>query len=836
MWQNQSLISSLAMLQKNGIEDFRPLDVSMETDEVPSDGQQFENEIDQASVADNSNKNGDYDLRNMPEYNLETKADFKGNQEAIDWMMKDPNDYNVKSYEDSVMDDTDNFGQSKYSTRKEDEDDTENNSHSFHHKNYGSKRHHGTSLENSDLQDLGGDVDDTHSPLNEMNTRHNRNYDGKTARWKNKSDNDDYENSEYFENVGNGKKSWDDTDGDFHDDIINDKDREDDADQSPRETTMRNLNDRIMNQDARLFRELDNFRNIDNFGNIDDSDSILGDLNGHHDEYGDKNEGIESHYDSEDEETDLNLKQENADNNQENNDHGSEDGSKNSDHVNKISNSHEKEVDNNQEDDDSESESENEDFNDEIATSHSNDRKQEDGNRESENKAENSDNEDKMSNERKAHNDQEDNDQESESENKSQNTNASDQAENKNGNDDTMYPKSSSRVNKQDKSASLDDEKDEINDKEEGVKSKANNVASDQEISNIKTKHANRDNKLKEMTQEETDHTDKQTNTKQNTQSSTSTENKSAKNQEERIVNEIEGNVISSNEKEDHRNNGKLLQEAATDSKSENVKQFSTENVGHEDGIKPLSLKVENDKHPTNKDLNLVDSKLSQETHIGSKIKNEDLTTDKAGHEEQITSAFPVPGNGKQSANADSVIRHSNSDTHQASPSIPEYNRKIITADKPLITTDNAGTSDSNKQQLIHKNGEDTKIKVEQDHEEKLPVKFKRPTLNERTKGQLRQGTRHNHYSKVNGPTTTGFRRNQPNYGPSSRIYSLSDLQRMQNIVSYLRGTETSRSSPTGISRYSPRNFSLQSLYYYPKHPTPQEQTEPSPGTKGKKV
>ena len=103
------------MLQKNGIEDFRPLDVTLEDEEYPSNNElQYQNGIDHASISDKSDENGGLDLQSMPEYKSETKADFNANQEAIDWIMKDPNDFNVKSYEDSsLLEDSDNFATNK---------------------------------------------------------------------------------------------------------------------------------------------------------------------------------------------------------------------------------------------------------------------------------------------------------------------------------------------------------------------------------------------------------------------------------------------------------------------------------------------------------------------------------------------------------------------------------------------------------------------------------------------------------------------------------------------------------------------------------------------------
>jgi len=64
------------MLQENGIEDFRPLDVSLEADGDQYEGEKYKNGVDQISLSDSS-KDGGYDLRDMPEYNVETKADFK---------------------------------------------------------------------------------------------------------------------------------------------------------------------------------------------------------------------------------------------------------------------------------------------------------------------------------------------------------------------------------------------------------------------------------------------------------------------------------------------------------------------------------------------------------------------------------------------------------------------------------------------------------------------------------------------------------------------------------------------------------------------------------------
>ena len=173
------------MLQKNGIEDFRPLDVTLEDEEYPSNKEvQYQNGIDQASVSDKSDGNGGLDLQSMPEYKSETKADFNANQEAIDWIMKDPNDFNVKSYEDSsLLEDSDNFA-----TNKDDKSETGNDINPLlNHKNYGSKRHHASSP--NGVRYYSHDADDKLSPSDETSIKTQRHRHAETTQW-NDSDND----------------------------------------------------------------------------------------------------------------------------------------------------------------------------------------------------------------------------------------------------------------------------------------------------------------------------------------------------------------------------------------------------------------------------------------------------------------------------------------------------------------------------------------------------------------------------------------------------------------------------------------------------------------------
>ena len=809
------------MLQKNGIEDFRPLDVSIDTDEDPSDDQQYDNGI--------GDRNGDYDLKDMPEYNLETKADFKGNQEAIDWMMKEPNEYNVKSYEDSsVLQDADNFSQNKYFTHKENQDEV-----ALHHRKSGNRIHHGTSMKDIGIQNNDQDSDGTQSLSNEINIKSSRHHHRKTKGWKDKFD--DGGNSEYSDNdhVGNGQRSWDNFGDDFHGGFNNarysdnNKDTEDNFEQSPRETTMKNLNFRIKNQDATLFKQLENFQNIDNIGNVD-SDNILGSLDEPRNEFGnlrDKYEGME------------NLDDESYSNDDD-----------------KIVNSNERKADDKQENDDRESENESESESDSKSqNTHASDH--------FESKSGDKDIVD-FDNDKE---EDETNDKDEE-ENTPTGDIDTDQSKSNYPNDDDILRK----IN--------DDNDDETDDKDEEENMKTNDNGSNQGISNIKYADSDdSDDKSKKLKDDndndETEFIDKHKPLNQKIHSKTNKVNKSNKNQEEKISSESKGTQVTINkEKEDISN--KLLQ---------NEKQLSKGNVGHEDGIIATSFDAESGKHRNNEQEDLSNSKPLQETTIGSKIENEKLIpTDKDEHNEQIitafspaesgknpsnkqadlgnnkilqettisskgenehiptdkvlqgeqtTSVFSHAENGKHSTNTATTIQHSNSHAHQASVSIPKYNaldhKNINAADKPLVSTEKVETHDNDEkylqQQLIQELNE-LKIKMEHSSEKKPHVAFKRP--------------QHHKGSNVNSPTTTGFRRNQPNYGPSSPpIYSAADLQMMKSIVSYLRGTPTTRSLTTKTSIDSPsESFSLKSLYYYPIHPTPQEQTDSTPETKGKRV
>ena len=760
------------MLQKNGIEDFRPLDVTMDTDEDPSDNQQYENEIDQFSVSDNSNKNRDYDLKSMPEYNLETKADFKANQEVIDWMMKDPNDFNVKSYEDSsVLEDTHLEGQ----------EETGHHTHShLHHRNYGSKRHHGTSLKDSSVQDHDHNSDNTQSQANGISTGSNKHRHEETTQFK---DNDNDKNGDIQisedseeENSDYSQKSWDNIGDNVDDGTINarydtyNRDSKDDIGNSRRETSMKTLNQRIKNQDAKLFKELDNFQNIDDNSIIDNSNDILGSFDEQRNEFvnaGQQNENMDNRDDS------------------------------NSEDDDKISNSNEGKFDEKESENGYETESE----------------------RENESESE-SENENKNYSEGEG-----EDDNESESETKNQSSHTSDQPEKENIDEDTTESNSNNRMSNNDNennSGTVRDKEDDKDGKDKKQeKAKANYIDSDQNISNIRAKHVNANDELEEIKDRKPDNLGKHKAVNQNTNNSlTRKEDESYKSLEEKITNKVK-EVMSD------LSNSKRLEETTTNSKSDHEKHVSTDNVGNEEGTKVVSSTTEIGARPRSEKEGLGNRKLVQDTNIGTKNDKDHFSTQNAGHEEESITASSDKQNSKHSSDTDTSTEHSNSDTNKADVSNSKYyvqRKLVITTDEPLLTDD--------KQQPLLQEGKEMH-KMGQNSETKPHVALKSPSLVERLKAQHRTRKMRNDYRNGKRPTTTGFRRNQPMYGPSSSAFSLADALKIQNIVSYLRGTAAPSSLPTKSPSYGSKDFSLKNLYYYPMHPTPQEQNDGISAIKG---
>lgn len=93
------------MLQENGIDDPYPLDATIEYEhnkKLPKPIIATEtNPKDKSSFNYEDPEDTRYGSNDMPEYDVETKADFKANQEAADWLMHDPNKFNVMPDEDT---------------------------------------------------------------------------------------------------------------------------------------------------------------------------------------------------------------------------------------------------------------------------------------------------------------------------------------------------------------------------------------------------------------------------------------------------------------------------------------------------------------------------------------------------------------------------------------------------------------------------------------------------------------------------------------------------------------------------------------------------------------
>lgn len=707
------------MLQENGIEDFHPLDVSLDTEDDPYEGEKYKNGIDQISVSD-SNKDGGYGLRDMPEYNVETKADFKENQEAIDWLMKDPNDFNVKSFEDSsVLGDTDSFSQNIYPTYKENQDETENNAQSnFHHRNEGSKRHHDSSMEDStpfghgsnlpSVQDYNQDEDDTSNNINAESNRHL----AKTTKSRDRYD--EFQDSDYSDNdnIGQGQKSWD-SDG-VDDGTIDrsydeyDKDTEDYDEQRPRASSMKNLNKRIKSQDAKLYKELENFVKTDNNENIDDTDNL-----GNFDDKSSDFENLGRQYE------DLEDREEELDSDSEDNISMSK--GKNSDRGRNV------------------------EWNGGEST-HTNDQSD----------TENSDN---------------------------------------NINNEVYSDGSGTVSDKLDNKCAQNEKVDEAedNDKE---KSNSKSINSHPEIVYSKTNHANsKEEELKELKNDKTHNTGNNQGI-QKTDSLTSDVKNIDKSQDERIINKAKDTqTISYNEKE-------VLDNSKTvHGRIQGTVQGTT-----------INLKNENENH---------------------------IPTDGVVNNAIITIASSkVDGVNKHGNGETKVIQHSNSGTEKVPVTVSKVFNKIgkgmakNTGEETRFPEDKPRSRGTNERGLMQQKVKDTLKDMEQKPDTKLYTAIEKPRLSQKIK-VIHNGQAHN-YRNNKKPTSTGFRRNQQSYDPLSNIYSLADLTKIENIISYLRGTGVPRSVPTKSSRYTPTSVSLKNLYYYPLHPTPQEQNDDIPDVKGK--
>ncbi|KAL9983266.1 hypothetical protein ACROYT_G005412 [Oculina patagonica] len=706
------------MLQENGIEDFHPLDVSLDTEDDPYEGEKYKNGIDQISVSDSNQKDGGYGLRDMPEYNVETKADFKGNQEAIDWLMKDPNDFNVKSFEDSsVLGDKESFSQNSYSTYKENQDETEEKAQTnFHHRNEGSKRHHDSSIEDStpfghgsnlhSVQDYNQDEDDISNHINaESNTRL-----AKTTKWGDKYD--DFQDSDYSDNdnIGQRQKSWesisDGVDDGTTDRSYNeyDKDTQDYDEQRPRVSSMKNLNKRIQSQDAKLYKELENFAKTDNYENIDDTDNL-----GNFDDQSSDFETLGRKYeDPEDREEELDSNGE---------DNNSMLKGKNSDRGRNVE---WKGGESTHTNDQSDTENSDTDINNEVYSDGSG----------------------------------------------------------------TVFDKLDNKFAQNDMADEAED-----NDKEKSNSKSINSP--DPEIVSSKTNPANTKEKLKELKNDKTHNTGNK-HVNQKTDSLTNDLKNIDKSQDERIFNKAKDTqTISSNEKE-------VLDNSKTvHGRVQGTVQGTT-----------INFKNENENH---------------------------VPTDGVVNDAIITIASSkVEGVNKHGNGETKVTQHSDSGTERVPVTVSKVFDEIgkgtskNTGEETLFPEDKLISRGTNGKKLMRQNVKDAR---EQKPDTKLSAAIEKPKLSQKIK-MLHNGQAHNYKNHNKKPTSTGFRRNQQSNDPLSSIYSLADLTKIENIISYLRGTGTPKSVPTRSSRFTPTSVSLKNLYYYPLHPTPQEQNDDIPGVK----
>ena len=797
------------MLQKNGIEDFRPLDVTLEDEEYPSNNElQYQNGIDHASVSDKSDENGGLDLQSMPEYKSETKADFNANQEAIDWIMKDPNDFNVKSYEDSsLLQDSDNFA-----TNKDDKSETGNDNNSLlNHKNYGSKRHHASS--HNGVRYYSHDADDKLSPSDETSIKTQRHRHAETTQW-NDNDNDqdnDFNSDELQDDYVN-----DGTDNAKYKDFNRDSD-----DNNSQETSMTNLKQRVRNQDANLFKELEDFQNVDDGGNFDESDNILGNVDEQHNEFGNTVDNSEKEDDREDESIFHDENTISNTNERTDDESGNESESK---HEQKD----EDESENYSETGDDKENGRVETNKNEMANESQTDEASAANKYRSDNGSENQ-SENETDNNNASENKNHDNDRENKSQNESQNDGGSKtQSTSKNKDENTTVSKNNNKKNDDDYGNSAirgkAGEKDDTKGQRETTE--ATDVGTDLKKLGLKTKS--------EKMQEIQDKIQGEINSHKEVdqRNNDSSLDESFARLEERITNEIK-EFMSRNEPE-RSGSSKQVKEDKLDTNSESANNISKEGVGEKGGSKLGFPTAEIVGHSKSEKVGHVNRapKQNQQTS-GKSDKEHNYNEQHVVRQEKIRTAFSNAGNDKYTDEPDRSVQGSKSSANRTSTRrYHDHKGLVITTDEPLTAEKPATVKD--KQQLFHHKEEKMMIKDKQNPETTHTVGFNRPALVGKIRAQRLKEEIHDIHGNSESPTTTGFRRNQPMYGPSPGIFSLADALKMQNIVSYLRGTTTHTSPPTASPSFDPNRFSLKSLYYYPMHPTPQGEPEDDSATKSK--
>ena len=797
------------MLQKNGIEDFRPLDVTLEDEEYPSNNElQYQNGIDQASVSDKSDENGGLDLQSMPEYKSETKADFNANQEAIDWIMKDPNDFNVKSYEDSsLLQDSDNFA-----TNKDDKSETGNDNNSLlNHKNYGSKRHHASS--HNGVRYYSHDADDKLSPSDETSIKTQRHRHAETTQW-NDNDNDqdnDFNSDELQDDYVN-----DGTDNAKYKDFNRDSD-----DNNSQETSMTNLKQRVRNQDANLFKELEDFQNVDDGGNFDESDNILGNVDEQHNEFGNTVDNSEKEDDREDESISHDENTISNTNERTDDESGNESESKHEQKDEDESETYSETGDDKENGrvKTDENEMANESQTDDTSAANKN--RNDSG---SENQSENKTDKNNAS-ENKNH----DNDRENKSQNESQNDGGSKtQSTSKNKDENTTVSKNNNKKNDDDYGNSAirgkAGEKDDTKGQRETTEAK--DVGTDLKKLVLKTK-SDKMQEIQDKIQGEIN-SHKEVDQRNNDSSL----DESFARLEERITNEIK-EFMSRNEPE-RSGSSKQVKEDKLDTNSESANNISKEGVGEKEGSKLGFPTAEIVGHSKSEKVGHVNRAPEQNQQTSGKSdKEHNYNEQHVVRQEKIRTAFSNAGNDKYTDEPDRSVQGSKSSANRTSTRrYHDHKGLVITTEEPLTAEKPATVKD--KQQLFHHKEEQMLIKDKQNPETTHTVGFNRPALVGKIRAQRLKEEMHDIHGNSESPTTTGFRRNQPMYGPSPGIFSLADALKMENVVSYLRGTTTHTSPPTASPSFGPNRFSLKSLYYYPMHPTPQGEPEDDSATKSK--
>lgn len=706
----------------------------------------------------------------MPEYHLDTKADFERNQEAIDWLMKDPNEYNVKSYVDS--DDIGNsnslshFTDVSYENNNYDDDDHDEAEGEDHQ----SEINHATSAKDTSVPRVNQEYEDDVKIVNDRQSRNK-------GRWNNQLDNVDNVGYEFSvdQNTRKDERSWQNKEEDPQEGIYDDKHAQYDFEKSSRETTLKNLNNRIRNQDAKLVDEVENFQDIDNSGNFDDSD-VLGNLDEQRDQL--EHSGTTKDYDDNSysrEDNPLSRKR-------------------------KAKNK------------DAESENESDSFyaNGIISISHAIKGEYPDirGN--------------KKVNDSKFDQTSKDDD------------------ENNNGQADKTFtekPTTASEIGIDDSIDSTRNtgESNKIGERKENkVTGKENNESTtthvtEQKFPKLTHKEPHSDNKGEEV-KSSYKHNPANGHILFTTRSRKryGEKNKSKEIKENEVIS-INENVGISNE--NHHQDYKLV-----DLKGRHDKQIPTDsNALNNVTITPASSKEGNGQPPGNED-SLHDSSASLEKNLASKNENQQrqkqlISTDVIIYRgKKVTWKVNAQNGTHFTDNDKNKTQNSTSDTYRGSVSEKKFNGVVATIEKPLLTSQ---INDSEERNVVYNKLNDIESKLKRiTQKQRLRAPFREPPIITGLSAYLAEG-KHDKISQGGAPTTTGVRRDEANYAPPTGDYSLADLQRLQRIVSYLRGVAVTRSSPTKASGFNPSNLSLKSLYYYPMHPTPQEESAATTGTKG---